>query len=314
MAISSNVAVVMGNKSDVKIMKKEKKTVSREIGLEIAAICGKQFLKLEHLHYGYWTGDLEVDLGNLCKAQENYVDFLISHIPEDVETILDVGCGMGQIAKKLLDMGYHVDCVSPSPFLTKHARDLLGNGSKVFECYYEQLQTKNQYDLILFSESFQYINPEEAIEKTLSFLNYDGRLLICDVFRTTIKDKCPISGGHSLASFYSIVSEYPFELIKDLDITEETAPNIDIENHIFKEVVHPVMNLLEQLMDNRYPFISKFLKWKYKKKIGKHYTKYLSGQRTGENFKKFKTYRLLLFKRNTLDSRTSERLHSIANC
>ena len=108
MATSPNVAVVMGSKSDVKTIKKDKKTVSCEIGLEIAAICGKQFLKLEHLHYGYWTKDLEVDLPNLCKAQENYANFLISHIPEDVETILDVGCGMGQIAKKLLDMGYGI--------------------------------------------------------------------------------------------------------------------------------------------------------------------------------------------------------------
>ena len=38
MAISSNVAVVMGNKSDVKTMKKKKKTVSHEIGLEIALL------------------------------------------------------------------------------------------------------------------------------------------------------------------------------------------------------------------------------------------------------------------------------------
>jgi phosphoribosylcarboxyaminoimidazole (NCAIR) mutase len=38
MATSSNVAVVMDSKSDVKTMKKEKKTVSHEIGLEIALL------------------------------------------------------------------------------------------------------------------------------------------------------------------------------------------------------------------------------------------------------------------------------------
>ena len=56
-------------------MKKDKKTVSREIGVEIAAICGKYFLKLDHLHYGYWTDGLEVDIANVHIAQENYADF-----------------------------------------------------------------------------------------------------------------------------------------------------------------------------------------------------------------------------------------------
>ena len=288
-------------------MNKDKKKVSREIGLEIAAICGKHFLQLEHLHYGYWTKGLAVDISNLRLAQENYANFLISHIPDGVRSILDVGCGMGQMAKKLVDAGYQVDCVSPSPLFAQQARDLLGNGSDIFECYYEQFSTQNQYDLILFSESFQYINPERAIKKTLSLLNYDGYLLICDVFRTNTEGKCYISGGHSLTSFYRTVSEYPLEVIKDLDITEETAPNIDIEDHMFNEVVHPVANLLEQLIESRYSVISKFLRWKYRKKINKLHVKYFSGQRTGENFKKFKSYRFLLFKRRDLESKKGER-------
>ena len=85
-------------------MKKDKKEVSRDIGLEIGSICGKYFLKLDHLHYGYWTKDLEVDIMNVRIAQENYANFLISHIPESGKKILDVGCGTGQIAKKLIVM------------------------------------------------------------------------------------------------------------------------------------------------------------------------------------------------------------------
>lgn len=266
--------------------------------MEIAAICGRHFLKLEHLHYGYWTKDLEVDLANLRVAQENYVDFLISNIPDGVNSILDVGCGMGQIAKKLTDTGYKVDCVSPSPVLAQQTQDLLREESKVFECYYEQLQTEHLYDLVLFSESLQYIDPEKATKKTLALLNRDGYLLICDIFRIDTKEKSPISGGHNLTNFFNIVSEYPLSLVKNLDITEETSPNMDIENHIFKEVVGPVTNLLGQLLDSRYPLIHKILKWKYKRKIEKIRHKYFNSQRTAENFKKFKSYRLLLYKKN----------------
>ncbi|MBN1456236.1 MAG: class I SAM-dependent methyltransferase [Sedimentisphaerales bacterium] len=280
-------------------MKKDKKKVSREIGLEIGSICGKYFLKLDHLHYGYWTDGLEVDITNVHIAQENYANFLISHIPESAKKILDVGCGTGQIAKKLIVMGYKVDCVSPSHFLAGQARELLGNSSQIFECSYEQLQTENRYDVILFSESFQYINLKKGFEKTISLLNPDGYMLICDFFRKRTSGKSNMSGGHLLEIFHNIVSEYPLRLIKDMDITEETSPSIDVLNDTFKKAVHPTVILTQQLLENRYPFVSKIIKWAYRKKIRKINKKYFNGEKTGENFKKFKSYRLLLYKKKS---------------
>ncbi len=47
------------------------------------------FLKLNHLHYGYWTDGLKVDIANVHIAQENYANFLISHIPKSAKKILD---------------------------------------------------------------------------------------------------------------------------------------------------------------------------------------------------------------------------------
>jgi 2-polyprenyl-3-methyl-5-hydroxy-6-metoxy-1,4-benzoquinol methylase len=278
-----------------------KKTDSREIGLEIGSILGKYFLKLDHIHYGYWTNGLEVNIANLHVAQENYANFLISHIPDKARSILDVGCGRGQIAKKLIDMGYQVDCVSPSHFLAEQARELLGNKSHIFECHYEQLQTGNLYDVILFSESFQYIGIEEALGKTVGLLTRDGYMLICDFFKKERPWKSIMSGGRPLKMFYDIVSKCPLRLVKDLDITEETAPTLDIVDDAFKKAVHPAVILAQQLLDNRYPFMSKFLKWMYRKRINKINKMYFNGEKTGENFKKFKSYRLLLFKKTHSD-------------
>ncbi|MHC4882276.1 MAG: class I SAM-dependent methyltransferase [Planctomycetota bacterium] len=278
--------------------KQKKKTVSREIGLEIGAICGKHFLKLEHLHYGYWTDGLDVDIFNLHIAQDNYVNFLISHIPEGTKTILDVGCGMGQISRKLIDKGYTVDCVSPSAYLAECARKLLGDETTIFECFYEQLETDKRYDVVLFSESFQYIPPKDAVEKSLSILNPGGHLLICDVFQTEAEGKCDISGGHRLIRFNEVMAAVDsLELITDLDITDKTAPTIDIECGLFREVGLPVMDLVIKLLDSRYRLISKFIQWKFKKKISRLRNKYLGGDRTGDNFKKFKSYRLFLYKK-----------------
>ena len=150
-------------------MKKKKKLDSKEIGLDIGLMLGNYFFRTEHLHYGYWTNDLKLDIHNLPEAQENSSDFVISHIPKGAKTLLDVGSGVGKFALKLINMGYNVDCVSPSPLLTKHTRDILGDKSHIYESNYENLNIDNRYDVILFCESFQYINPEEGIKKTIEW-------------------------------------------------------------------------------------------------------------------------------------------------
>jgi len=278
-------------------MNKAKKTDSREVGLEIGAICGKYFLKSQHLHYGYWTGDLEVDIANLSIAQENYAKFLISHIPDGVKTILDVGCGTGEMAKKLVDMGYQVDCVSPSPFLTKRACEVLGNRSHIFDCYYEELQTGNRYDVILFGESFQYVGLQKALDITIKLLNKGGQLLICDFFQKDVEGKSVMGGGHELTKFYDLIAQCPFELVKDLDITEETSPTTDIYDDALQKAVRPVVGLVFDFLNDRYPVASKFLRWKYKKQMNKINEEYFSGGRISEDFRKFKSYRLFLYKK-----------------
>ncbi len=278
-------------------MKKTKKDVSRGLGLEVGSICGKYFLKLDHLHYGYWTDDIEVDVANLHLAQDEYAKFVISHIPDGVKTVLDVGCGTGQIAKELLDIGYQVDCVSPSPALKDLASELLGNRSHIFQCRYEHLQTDNRYDLAFFCESFQYIDLETALSNTTKFLNTGGYLLICDIFRKDTEHKGVMGGGHKLTRFNDLIEKYPFKLIENLDITDKTAANIDLLNDVLENIIVPVANAGVRFLGSRHPIALKFLMWKYRKKINKLHKKYLEGGRTGEDFKEYKSYRLLLYKK-----------------
>jgi len=278
-------------------MRKSKKNISRELGLEVGSLCGKYFLKLDHLHYGYWADGVEVDISNLHIAQDAYAQLVISHIPEGVESILDVGCGTGQIAKMLVDKGYLVDCVSPSPYLKKCAADLLGAGSEIFECRYEDLQTSKRYDVVLFCESFQYIDMEQGLSNTSELLNRDGYMVICDIFRKEVEGKMVMGGGQKQTKFDELITGFPFRLIERLDITEQTAPTIDLFNDVLEKVVGPVANAGMQFFRHRHPIAHKLVNWKYKKKIEKLRNKYLQGGRTGEEFKRYKSYQLLVYKK-----------------
>jgi SAM-dependent methyltransferase len=282
-------------------MDKPKKIDSRECGLEIGLILGKLFLKTEHLHYGYWPDDLPVDLLNLPKAQDNYSNFIISHIPEGVGTILDVGCGTGRFALRLKECGYQVDCVSASSLLTKYVRNLLDKKSYIFESAYEEIITEKRYDLILFSESFQYINLEKALQTSWKLLNDGGYLLICDFFKMDGNGTSVLRGGHKLARFYDLVYEYPLKPILDIDITKETAPNLDLVNDFLTNAGLPIYNLLGHFFGINYPILSKFLQWKYRKKFAKIKRKYFNGGLDVKDFETFKTYRLLLFEKTNSD-------------
>ena len=282
-------------------MNRRRKIDSREIGLEIGLILGKHLADTEHLHYGYWTDGLEVRFANLPRAQEAYCHFLISHIPQDAKTILDVGCGSGRLALMLSDRGCQVDCVSPSPLLAARARDLLGERSHIFECSFEALETERRYDVVLFSESFQYVRLEKALENSLGFLNDRGHLLVCDFFKRDTEGQSLIGGGHKLARFRDLVAQHPFEAVEDIDITQQTAPTLDVVNDLLVNAGVPIWSLCVRYLDGNYPLLyrslCKFAQWKYKKKIDRFNRKYLSGARNAQTFARLKSYRLLLYRK-----------------
>ena len=85
--------------------------------------------------------------------------------------------------------------------------------------------------------------------------------------------------------------------INNLDITVETAPTYDFLNQLLKEVVIPISDISGNYLNSNYPKLSKILKWKYRKKLDKIEQVWYSGELTGENFIKFKSYRLLVYKK-----------------
>lgn len=270
---------------------------SKKIGLDIQLNLYKFFLDSEYMHYGFWTPGLEVKATNLKKAQENYTQFTLSHFPSEVKTILDIGCGSGKVADELIEKGYQVTCVSPPSNLTDKAAERLAGKSKVHAMGFEDFNTEEKFDMAFYSESYQYIDMQKGFEKCKQMLKPGGYVLLADFFRTEAPGKSPLGGGHKLTDFYTILKQQPFEVVKDIDITDSIAPTMTLINNITMDVVYPTVLMIGDLLRSKYPWVYKFLLWKFKKKIEKNRVKHFTGQRNPENFKKYKSYRLVLLKK-----------------
>jgi len=138
---------------------------------------------------------------------------------------------------------------------------------------------------------------EQSIDKIVSMLPKNGHLLICDVFHKNVTGVSPMRGGHRWDLFENQISKSSLKQIANLDITAETAPTYDFLNQLLKEVVIPISDISGNYLNSNYPKLSKLLKWKYRKKLDKITQVWSSGQLTGENFIKFKSYRLLIYKK-----------------
>ena len=273
----------------------------KEAGLEASVILGKFFLGSEHLHYGYWPDGLAVEIANLPRAQEEYCAFLLANLPPDARSVLDVGCGTGALAERLLGLGLEVDCVSPGRFLVRRARARLGSRARVFECRYEDFEPDRRYDVVLFAESFQYISLEAALAKTAALLGPGGHMMICDVFNSGLPGGSALGGGHDLEAFRRAAELFSFEPVRDLDITDRVAKSLDLANRLNAEVVGPIFRLFMEVLSARRPLLARLLRWKYRAKIAKLERKLLSGERNAENFRKHRSYRLMLYRRAARD-------------
>ncbi len=268
-----------------------------EAGLEFGLIFAGYAWNTPYLHYGFFKEGLKPLPENVREAQENYTQFLFAQFPEGVQSVLDVGCGTGELAKQMLAKGLKVDVVSPGGFLTDRVREKLqGSGAEVFNCGFEEVQTDKRYDLVLFSESFQYIPAERALAQAAKFSKAGGHVLVCDFFKLKAEEKSPIGGGHDWDEYQEEAKRHPLKELKNQDITPETAPSLDVVDDFLTRFMVPASLLVVRMVEHKLPWLVKLIRWKMAKKIEKARYKYFERKINQESFAKHKTYRLLLYK------------------
>jgi SAM-dependent methyltransferase len=269
---------------------------SPELGLALGFVIGRFAFGMRDLHYGYWDPDLPVTPQNLPLAQARYTELLLADIPAGVRSVMDVGCGAGSTALRLLERGLTVDCVSPNPFLTREARALLDGRATVFESRFETLRTDRRYDLILFSESFLFIPSGPALTQAARLLNPGGHLLISDLFKRPADTRSPIGGGKDLAAHEALMAASPFRLLRDTDLTDRIAPTFDLIARGYAEAIRPAYDLILARLEASHPWWMRAVRLAFGRRLRRYETKHFSGRRDGAHFRRHKSYRRMLYR------------------
>jgi SAM-dependent methyltransferase len=282
--------------------KNKKSSYTKGRSMDFAHIFLRYFFESEYMHFGYWVSGEEIKFLNLRRAQERYAVKLMQMIPTEVKSILDVGCGSGEMARQLLMQNFAVDVVAPPSVMTACAKEKLRDNAGFYREKFEELNINKKYDLVLFSESFQFVPLEAAIQQTLKYSN--KYILIADVFKKDMPERGPIGGGHRYDDFVNLIQKHNLIEIDNLDVTAHIAPQFDLEQDLFWNFVRPMSDVAQRIYAYNCSLLLKmllrvviFLK---RRKLQQLHDKYFNKrlQRNSNTFSLYKTYRFILLQKN----------------
>lgn len=266
----------------------------KDIQLDLEATLTEVLFGHGQAHYGYWPAGQEHDLTveALGKAQQAYLDLLISKIPEGTKTILDVGSGTGANARVLTDKGYQLECLCPSEHLNALARAKLPADVSVHTLKFEDYQTDRQFDMALFAESFHYIDLDAALGQLARYVT--GHVLLFDYFRVEgTQSEGGTRGTHS-EFLNAVEAQGVFSIVSDDDLTQQILPTFQVLDRAKNDYIGPFVSRARTGLAESYPFRMRLVNLLF----GKSLDKIERPSSRVETFPNQFEYRLILLKRD----------------
>ena len=255
-----------------------------------------------YLHYGFWDNPESVNaseftLDEMVKAQGRYIEHLVSFIPEDVKTVLDVGAGIGGNSSYLLSKGYEVEALSPDEYQENVFAEKYNGEVKFHRSKFEDFKPEKKYDLVLESESACYIQIEPGWETARKTIRDGGYLLASDYFlyHNDGSGDWHIKAAHDEKVYMETAEKYGFKLIREYDQTENTMPTLDGVKAFMERFIYPTVEFSSQYMDKNYPFILKVIKKAFGNKMDKKMEQFSLLE--SDAFRRYKRYMIYLFQK-----------------
>lgn len=214
-----------------------------------------EVLGLKSLHWGYWEKDEALTLENLKEAQLNFTKVMADMIPDSVETILDVGCGIGDNANYLAEQGYRLTCISPDVNHEAALQQIVNGQIEFHRSPLEEFIPRGQFDLALMSESSNYFDADVGFSKLRDHLRDGGYILSASLFRR--ENNGYYINFHVERDWIATAERYSFEIVERKDITENAAPTAAFAGNILNSYGLPSLNMFAK-------YVRKSKGWKAK--------------------------------------------------
>lgn len=181
-----------------------------------------------YMHYGIFETPDE----NIDQAQEHSTQLLLEHLPPAPCRILEVGIGLGTLLEQLLALGYDVEGITPDPAQVDYVRRRLGDDTRVHQLRLDEFTDEKPFDVLLFQESCQYIDPMDLFSAGRRLLAPQGQILILDEF-ARFRSEATVENLHLREHFLRQGARFGFKLLEHIDLASRAAPTVD---HILRLV------------------------------------------------------------------------------
>jgi len=226
-----------------------------------------EVFKLDALHFGWWEPGEALTIDNLRLAQQRYTQHLLDLIPAGTRRILDVGCGTGATAVQLQERGFAVECLTPDAYQIEVFRQKRGGQIPLHQARFEDFAAAAPFDLVLMSESVQYVPPPALFAAAKRNLVPGGALLVSDYFRlqpTPYYKTC-----HVYREFLDQAAAAGLALRHEQEITERVLPTLALGDQVYRGYVIPILEIVAGLIEQKAPHIKRFVTFAWRKKIAK---------------------------------------------
>ncbi|HUF78448.1 MAG TPA: class I SAM-dependent methyltransferase [Thermoanaerobaculia bacterium] len=250
-----------------------------------------EVLGLDHLHYGLWNGEA-FTLAGLKAAQDRFSKHLRTWIPGDVGSVLDVGCGIGSTALMLKQTGLDVEGLSPDPYHREEFARRVGTPFHLSR--FQEFRPARSFDLVLMSESAQYIWLDRLFPAVRRSTAAGGYLLVADYFTVNGCDGPLARSGHPLKDFLEEAEATGLALERREDITDRVAPTLDLARGWLRSYVEPCLTVASDSFRARHPHLTRAAGWVLRRRLER--VRELVQLIDSEEFKRHKRYLVLRFR------------------
>ena len=210
----------------------------------------------DFLHYGYFDDVTRrpehISLIEFGDAQTRYAELLIDLIGPPAGPVLDVGCGMGGLARLLKQAGYDTTALTPDrhqvAYIAKSQPDVAVIKSK-FEAL-PPVEHAKRFTSVITAESLQYLKLDKSLVLLDEILRPGGSWIACDYFLThsTADRTC-----HHFGTFVEKLSASGWKITYQRDITANILPTLAFIHMLATRFGLSLMDFVTQRLRRKQP-------------------------------------------------------------